>query len=52
MKLENLEGEEAKKAIKDFEKIPFIDFVKKYNTPPWVNKLNKIIDKLKEKVKK
>ena len=52
MKIENLEGEEAKQAIKDSETMYFDDFVKKYNTSQFVGEVTKIIDKLKEKVEK
>ena len=52
-KLEELTGEEAKQAIKDYETIPFEDFVKKYNCSSSKDmglRTGKIIDELKEKV--
>lgn len=52
-KLEELEGEEAKQAIKDWETIPVEDFFKKYKSnlsKNYVIRTDKIIDKLKKKV--
>ena len=56
-KLQDLEGKEAKQAIKDFEEMFFENFEKKYKdkiekyVPYGVVSIGKVIDKLKEKVK-
>ena len=51
MKLEDLEEEEAKQAIKDWNNMSFELFAKKYHEE-FILQTQNIIDKLKEKVKK